>query len=118
MGAARGGEKVNTYLLLGALRNRNYRWVSPELDELAAEGIAGADTMPDEIGLSEASVLSGIPEHVLNDANACERIKLPGRAKGARRFSRLALVAWCAVNDPAARLGAWGAERARGDGAG
>ena len=103
---------MNTYLLLGALRNRAYQWVAPDLAALAVVGITAPDTFSDDISLSEAATLSGLPEHVLASASECARIKLPGRTRG-QRFSRFALAAWSAMNDPAGRIAAWGAARVK-----
>lgn len=104
---------MNTYLLLGALQDRAYQWIAPDLEAFAALGMTGNPLIPDAITLEEASVWSGIPAHTLQSARECERIKLPGRMLKGLRFSRFALVAWYAVNSPEARMAAWGAERAR-----
>lgn len=113
VGAARGEGVSGGWLLLGTLRSRAYRWIEPDLAAFKTAGIVGDDTMPDDIALSEAARLFGIPEHFLNDAHACARLRIPGRraGPGGVRFSRFGLACWLAVNDPAARLAAWGAER-------
>lgn len=99
------------HLFMLALRSPEYEWLAPNLDDLASLGIdAGRDTLPDNLSLAQACAWTGLPDAVLQNAATCARLKIPSACKN-QQFSRLALSAWLAVNDPALRFALRGLER-------